>query len=128
MLPNFLLPENIARTDGAGPVVELDSETGKLLVVTLAIDRALEQESLDVSIWASPDGANWGVKPIANFPQKFYCGMYSILLNLAGRPDAKFLHVRWKVNRWARGGEVPLFGFHVFAEESGARLRTAAYA
>ncbi len=82
MLPNFLLPEGIARSDGKGPEVDLGSKQGKLLVLTLGITRILEQESLEVSVWGSTDGEDWGARPLATFPPKFYCGIYSILLNL----------------------------------------------
>ena len=44
MLRNFLLPESIARADGAGPEIELGSKRGNLLVLTLGITRILEQE------------------------------------------------------------------------------------
>ena len=53
MLPNFLLPESIARSDGKGPEIDLGSKQGKLLVLTLGITRILEQESLEVSVWGS---------------------------------------------------------------------------
>ena len=125
MLPNFLLPESIARADGTGPELNLGSLRGKLLVLTLGITRIIEQESLEVSIWGSSDGENWGIRPITTFPPKFYCGIYSILLNLASRPDTRFVRVQWKMSRWTRGEETPLFGFYVYAEESGARVSAA---
>jgi hypothetical protein len=125
VLPNYLLPENVARTDGSGPVVELGAESGKLLVVTLAINRILEQESLDVAIFGSADGVSWSNNPLARFPQKFYCGVYSVLLNLASNRDIRWLRVQWRMNRWPKGGSPPLFGFYVYAEESGARLSAA---
>jgi len=75
MLRNFLLPESIARADGTGPEFELGPNRGKLLVLTLGITRIIEQESLDVSIWGSSDGENWGLRPLGKFPPKFYCGI-----------------------------------------------------
>ena len=125
MLPKYLLEENIARADGVGPEIELGSHKGKLLVLTLGINRIIEQESLQASIWGSADGFDWGARPLATFPPKSYCGMYSILLNLASRPDIRALRVNWKMNRWAKGDPLPLFGFYVFAEESGARVSAA---
>ncbi len=124
MLPNFLLPESIARADGMGPEIELGSQQGKLLVLTLGITRIIEQESLEASVWGSSDGANWGVRPFATFPPKFYCGLYSTLLNLASRPEVRFVRVQWKMSRWSKG-ETPMFGFYVYAEESGARVSAA---
>jgi hypothetical protein len=125
MLPNFLLPESIARADGMGPEIDLGSQQGKLLVLTLGITRIIEQESLEVSVWGSSDGASWGVRPFATFPPKFYCGLYSTLLNLASRPEVRFVRVQWKMSRWSKGAVTPMFGFYVYAEESGARVSAA---
>jgi len=125
MLLDFLLPESIARTDGSGPGFELGRKGGKLLVLTLGITRIIEQESLEVSVWGSMDGESWGLRPLATFPPKFYCGIYSILLNLSSRPEVNFLRVQWKMSRWSKGETTPMFGFYVYAEESGTRVRTA---
>lgn len=122
MLAKFLFPENIARTDGIGPGVDLAGDRGKLLVITLGIDRVLEQEALTVSIWGSPDTSNWGVGPLLSFPSKYYCGIYSRLLNLAQHPGVRYLRIEWKMSRWAKREITPLFGFYVFAETSGARM------
>ncbi len=120
-----LVPETIIQTDGAGPLTELDSSKGRLYVLTLEITRAVEQESLEVEVWGSPDGANWGDKPVATLPQKFYCGVYSTLVNLARRPEIKYLRLKWRTKRWSKGDTTPLFAFSSFLEESGARLKAA---
>jgi hypothetical protein len=125
MLRNFLLPESIARADGTGPEIDLASKRGKLLVLTLGITRILEQESLEVTVWGSADGENWDSKPMAKFPPKFYCGLYSILLNLGSRPDVRFLRINWTMSRWSKRESLPMFGFYVYAEESGARVSVA---
>jgi len=125
MLPTLLLPESIARADGTGPEFDLGSKRGKLLVLTLGITRIIEQESLEVSIWGSADGERWGVRPIATYPPKFYCGIYSILLNLAPCPDVRYVRVTWKMSRWSRADAMPMFGFYVYAEESGSRISAA---
>jgi hypothetical protein len=125
MLRNVLLPESIARADGAGPEIDLGPRRGKLLVLTLGITRILEQESLEVTVYGSPDGERWEAKPLAKFPPKFYCGLYSILLNLDSRSDVKFLRVHWKMSRWSKRETMPMFGFYVYVEESGARLSFA---
>lgn len=116
MLPDFLLPEGVVREDGNGPAVELGPAQGKVILVTLGINRIIEQESLDVAIWGSADGKDWGAKPIQSFPQKFYCGVYSLLLDLTAHPETKYLRVSWKAARWGRGESTPLFGFYVFAD------------
>lgn len=125
-LPIFLLPEGVQRANGESEAVELGASKGKLIVLTLGITRIIEQESLDVSIWASPDGEDWGEKPLITFPQKFYCGTYTILLDLFRNPDAGFLKGTWKMSRWGRGEPKPLFGFYLFVQEaSGDLTRTA---
>lgn len=125
MLRNFLLPESIVRADGMGPEIDLGSKRGKLLVLTLGITRILEQESLELTVWGSPDGQKWGAKPLAKFPPKFYCGLYSILLNLGSQSDLRYLRVHWKMSRWSKRETLPMFGFYVYAEESGARVSAA---
>jgi len=125
VLRDFVLPESIAREDGVGPEVDLGRNRGKLLVLTLGITRILEQESLEVSIWGSSDGEDWGSRPLAKFPPKFYCGMYSILLNTAAYPQARYVRVQWKMSRWTKKATTPMFGFYVYVEESGARVSAA---
>jgi len=122
MPPNFLSPESIVKGDGVGPKIDLGVIRGKLLVLTLGITRIIEQESLEVSVWGSVDGDNWGTHPLATFPLKFYCGLYSILLNLAGRVETSFVRVQWKMSRWRKGAAIPMCGFYLYAEESGSRV------
>jgi hypothetical protein len=125
MLPISLLKEKLIQSDGVGPSIDLSRSTGKLLVLTLGITRILEQESLEVSVWGSPEGTVWGPKPLASFPPKSYCGLYSILLNLSTRPETRHVRLQWKVNRWSKSpGSSVMCTFYVDAEESGARLHT----
>lgn len=121
MLPSFLLPEAVIREDGEGPVISLGSSHGKLLLLTLGITRIIEQESLEISIWGSPDQANWAAKPVASFPQKFYCGTYQLLLDLTEHPDVQWLKAKCKVARWGRGEPKPLFGAYLFVQETEPR-------
>ncbi len=125
MLPNFLLPETVVREEGKSPELEIGAAAGKALLVTLGVTRIIEQESLDVSVWGSADGTEWGAKPLLAFPQKFYCGTYQAVLDLARLPDVKVLRAQWKVNRWGRGEPKPLFGFYLFAQELAESVLTA---
>ena len=111
-----LLPEHVARQDGAGAAIALDESCGKSLLLTLGITRSLEQESLEISVWGSADGRNW--IPLETFPQKFYCGTYSLVVDLARRKEIKYVRAQWKMNRWGRGETTPLFGFYLHAEET----------
>jgi hypothetical protein len=117
MVPEFLLPETTIREAGAGPVLDLGGYNGAL-IVTLGITRIVEQESVDVSIYGSADGKEWSPKPLAAFPQKFYCGAYQILVDLAGNPNARYLRAKWQANRWGKGDAKPLFTLYLFVQES----------
>jgi hypothetical protein len=120
-----LLTERAARADGLGPEIDLGLKRGKLLVLTLGIASVIEQESLEVSVFGSEDGEKVGLRPLATFPPKFYCGFYSILLNLAANPKIRFVQVRWRMSRWKKGDFSPMFDFYVYAEESGSRVTAA---
>jgi hypothetical protein len=115
MVPQFLLPETLVRGAGQSTDVDLGEPQDGTLVLTLGITRIIEQESIDVSIWGSADGAEWGTKPLASFPQKFYCGTYQILLDLSER-SVRFLRIKWHANRWGKGDPKPLFAVYLFAQ------------
>jgi hypothetical protein len=118
MLPQFLLPETIIREAGVGPELDLGEQRGEGLLLTLGITRIVEQESIDISIWGSADGSEWGSKPLAVFPQKFYCGTYQILIDLTDSPAVRYLRAKWQANRWGKGDPKPLFGIYLFAQET----------
>lgn len=122
MLPEFLLPETTVREAGTGPDVSLGTEQGGTLILTLGITRIIEQESLDISIWGSADGTDWGAKPLVSFPQKFYCGTYQVLLDLTDRPEVKYIRAKWQVNRWGKGQPKPLFTVYLFAQQMERRM------
>jgi hypothetical protein len=117
MLPQFLLPETTVREAGTGPDLDLGSHEGGTLILTLGITRIIEQESLDISIWGSEDGTDFGSKPLITFPQKFYCGTYQVLLDLSDRSAVKYLRAKWQVNRWGKGDPKPLFGVYLFVQQ-----------
>ena len=122
MFPEFLLPETTVREAGAGPEISLGNQQGRALILTLGITRIIEQESLDVSIWGSADGSDWGARPLVSFPQKFYCGTYQMAIDLSQHPDVKYLQARWRVNRWGKGDSKPLFGIYLFIQVADRRM------
>ena len=126
--PKCLLAESVRNGDGAGPVVALGEYCNKLLVLTLGITDVVERTGLTVSVWGSSDQDDWGSKPLLTFRQRQYCGVYSVLLNMAMHTDIRYLRVQWNMKRWGRGERTPLFGFEVFLEESGARVSGSAVA
>jgi hypothetical protein len=122
MLPEFLIEETTVREAGAGPAVGIGDQAGEALILTLGITRIIEQESIDLSIWGSGDGTDWGAKPITSFPQKFYCGTYQIFCDLTARPEVKYLRAKWAVNRWGKGDPKPLFAIYLFAQATQHQL------
>ncbi len=123
MVETSLVPEKSTVTaKGDGPAVDIGGATNRVFLLTLSITRVIEQESLDVSIWGSADGANWGQKPLAAFPQKFYRGEHPLLLDLTNQPSVRFLRAHWEVNRWGRGDATPMFEFHVALKEVPAEI------
>jgi hypothetical protein len=118
MIDTFLVAEKtVVNAKGESPSVDLSGVPGRVFLLTLEITRIIEQESLDVSILGSADGAIWGAKPGAAFPQKFYCGEYPLLLDLTAHPDVKFVRAHWDVARWGRGVETPMFEFSLRLKE-----------
>ncbi len=115
MLPQFLLPETTVREAGTGEPIDLGEMQGDTLVLTLGITRIIVQESIDISVWGSADGSDWGAKPLIAFPQKFYCGTYQILLDVSERP-VRYLRTKWQVNRWGKGDPKPLFTLYLFVQ------------
>ena len=108
MKDSYLVPAGtVVTSKGDGQTAPLDS-AGKVYLLTLNITRVVEQESIEVSVWGSPDGSVWEAKPLAMFPQKFYAGQHPLLLDLSQRPEIKALRAHWEVNRWGRGSETPM--------------------
>lgn len=123
MMEAFLVPEKTAvSAKGDGATLELKPAQGRIFLLTLAITDIIEQESLDVSVFVSPDGAAWEPKPVAAFPQKFYRGETPMLLDLTTRQEVKFVRAHWEVNRWGRGTETPMFEFSVALKEVPAEI------
>jgi hypothetical protein len=116
MLPEFLIPETTIREAGAGVDVSLGQNCGGVLMLTLGITRTVEQESLEIDIWGSADGSEWGMEPLISFPQKFYCGTYQTQIDLSDHSETKYLRAKWQVNRWGRGKSTPLFTIYLFGE------------
>ena len=115
MLPDILLPEQIVCQDGESPSFPLEGAEDSAVGITLLITRTTERESLELSILGSPDGTNWGPKPLLHFTPKFYCGTYRQRLDLAGLSSVRNLKLKWTLNRWGHGASVPLFGLCVRA-------------
>jgi hypothetical protein len=81
----------------------------------MLIREQIEQESVDVSIWGSADGENWGTQPLLKLPQQFYRGETRAVLELTLVPEVNFIRAGWDLNRWGRVAPLPMFvlGLHL---------------
>ena len=117
MLDSLLIPaKTIVTAKGDSEPLEVGSIGGPALLVTLSISSIVEQESIELSVFTSADGATWEAKPVASLAQKFYVGEYPLLVDLTQAASARFVRVHWEVNRWGRGPVMPHF-------EIGVRVR-----
>lgn len=121
MLPGFLIHETTVRESGESTLFSLEEYRDRDVMLTLGITHAMEQESLDLDLYASHDAKKWSLTPIASFTRKYYCGTYQLMMS--GR-EGRFLKAAWRVNRWGKGDGRPFFRFYLFAQE--ARVRAAA--
>jgi len=105
-----LIPANTRlEQNGNGEAFDISSSATRTFLCTLAIAEQIEQESLDVSIWGSPDGENWGARPLLKLPQNFYRGETRMVLDLSLKPEVKFIRAKWELNRWGRVAPAPMF-------------------
>ena len=122
MLDTFLVPEKTTiQGKGDGPAVDISGAGSRVLLATLDIIQVIEQESLDISVFGSADGTNFGQK-LGSVPQKFYRGTHPLLLDLRSQPEIKFLRAHWEAQRWGRGVETPMFEFHIALREVPAEM------
>ena len=96
-------------TNGEGSPLNVSASETRTFLCRLTVTDQIEQESLDVSIWGSPDGQDFGKRPLLKIPQQFYCGATKMILDVSLRPEVKFLRARWELNRWGRGAPSPRF-------------------
>ena len=84
----FLVPERtVITSNGDSEPADISAAGSRAFLLTLAITAIVEQESLELGVFVSPDGATWEAKPVASLPQKFYVGEYPLLVDLSKRPD-----------------------------------------
>jgi hypothetical protein len=111
-----LIPQGtLLKENGHGEAVSVTESTTRTFYCVLMIYEQIEQESLDVSIWGSADGENWGTQPYLRLPQQFYRGETRAVLDLTMVPEVHFVRVGWDLNRWGRVAPSPMFviGLHL---------------
>lgn len=115
-------PKTVVTAKGDGQAIDVSGASNRVFLVTLSISKIIEQESLDVSIFGSADGATWEPKSLAAFPQKFYTEESPLLLDLTAFTNIKFVRAHWELARWGRGTETPMFEFSVAMKEVPAQI------
>jgi hypothetical protein len=113
------------QASGDGAAHDVSGSGTRTFLLTLTIDDVIEQESLDVSIQGSADGAEFTRMPLLKMPQRFYRGETRLVLDLTLKPEVKFIRARWDLNRWGRVAPTPMFVFGLHASEVAAFPRPA---
>jgi hypothetical protein len=119
---DLVAAKTVVTAKGDGAVIDVSAATSRIFLLALDITNIIEQESLDVSIYGSGDGAAWSPKAIVAFPQKFYREQSVLLLDLTAHPEVKFVRAHWDVARWGRGTETVMFEFGVTMREVPANI------
>jgi hypothetical protein len=119
---DLVAAKTVVTAKGDGTVIDVSAATSRIFLLALDITNIIEQESLDVSIYGSGDGAAWSPKAMVAFPQKFYREQSVLLLDLTTHPEGKFVRAHWDVARWGRGTETVMFEFGVTMREVPANI------
>jgi hypothetical protein len=113
----LVAPKTVVTAKGDGPAADTTAAGNRTFLLTLDVTNIIEQESLEITILGSVDGATWEAKPVITLPQKFYRGQSPFLLDLSAQPNLKFLRAHWEVARWGRGTVTPMFEFGLSLKE-----------
>lgn len=101
--------------NGDGEARDISASKTRTFLCVMDITDQIEQESVDLSIWGSADGQDWGKMPRLKMPQRFYRGETRQILDLSMKPEIRFVRARWELARWGRVAPHPMFvlGFHL---------------
>ena len=113
-----LIPSDTRLESNAdGAPLNISETVSRTFFCTLTVTDQIEQESLDVSIWGSANGQDFGKRPLLKLPQQFYRGTTKMVLDVSLRQEIKFLRARWELNRWGRVSPTPMFVASLQLEE-----------
>jgi hypothetical protein len=112
---DLISPGTRLTANGEGHACEIAASETRVFMCTMFITEQIEQESVDISVWGSPDGQDFGKLPLLKMPQRFYRGETRQILDLTLKPEVKFLRAKWELTRWGRGAPHPVFvlGFNL---------------
>jgi hypothetical protein len=125
---NLIPPGTRLTANGEGEPRDIGSSATRTFLCSMFIEDQIEQESVDLSIWGSQDGQDWGKMPLLKMPQQFYRGESRQVLDLSLRTEIRFIRAKWELARWGRVAPHPMFvlGFHLsevpaFAQKTAAK-------
>jgi hypothetical protein len=123
---DLIPPDTRLTANGQGQPYEIAASETRTFLCSMFIEDQIEQESVDISVWGSADGQDWGKLPLLKMPQRFYRGETRQILDLTLKPEVRFLRAKWELVRWGRVAPHPMFvlGFHL--TEVAAFAHTAA--
>jgi hypothetical protein len=112
---DLIPPGTPLSANGEGHAFEIAASETRVFMCTMFITEQIEQESVDISVWGSADGQDFGKLPLLKMPQRFYRGETRQILDLTLKPEVKFLRAKWELTRWGRGAPHPVFvlGFNL---------------
>jgi hypothetical protein len=111
-----LIPPGTRLTaNGEGQPFDISGSQTRTFICSMEITDQMEQESVDISVWGSADGQDFGKLPLLKMPQRFYRGETRQILDLSLKPEIRFIRARYDLARWGRVAPHPLFvlGFQV---------------
>jgi hypothetical protein len=111
-----LIPPGTRLTaNGEGQPFDISSSQTRTFICSMEITEQMEQESVDISVWGSADGQEFGKMPLLKMPQRFYRGETRQVLDLSLKPEVRFIRARYDLTRWGRVAPHPMFvlGFQV---------------
>ncbi len=109
--------------DGESASHDIAASATRTFLCKMEITAQIEQESVEISVWGSEDGASWGKTPLLIMPQRFYKGETSQILDLSQRPEIRHIRARWKLALWGRVTPHAMFELSFTATEIPAFAR-----
>ncbi|MGO9639896.1 MAG: hypothetical protein ACLP1Y_01140 [Candidatus Acidiferrales bacterium] len=106
---DLIPPDTHVESNASGSAVDIRSSATRTFFCVMLITDQIEQESVDISIWGSANGENWGTQPFLRLPQRFYRGETRAILDLTASPEVNFIRASWELNRWGRVAPLPMF-------------------
>ena len=124
---DLIPPDTRLTANGEGQPYEIAASETRTFLCSMFIEDQIEQESVDISVWGSADGQDWGKFPLLKMPQRFYRGETRQILDLTLKPEVRFLRAKWDLARWGRVAPHPMFvlGFHLTEIAAFAQIAAA---